>query len=67
MAKFENAETGIICLIQQQEDGRILQIGLTTQQSELLQIFLSTISKESPLVQMGEDYELILKSTLTKT
>jgi hypothetical protein len=28
----------------------------------MLQIFLGTISQGKPLVQMGEDYELILKS-----
>lgn len=63
MAKFTNLEIGKIGLIQETEDGRIVQIGLTKTQSELLQLFLSTLSKESPLIRMGGEYDLVLKST----
>ena len=66
MAKFTELEVGAIALIQQQENGRILQIGLTIEQSKLLQIFLSTLSQESKLIQMPEDYDLVLKSSLCK-
>ena len=66
MAKFENAEIGTIALMQQQENGRIIQIGLTKSQSQLLQIFLATLSKESKLVQMPEEYDLILKNQVCK-
>ena len=65
MAKFETVEPGTIALIQQTPEGRILQIGLTTEQSKQLQIYLAIISKNNPLVQMGEDYDLVLKSSLT--
>lgn len=61
-AKFSRLEIGKVGLIQEQEDGRIVQIGLTPAQSEMLQTFLAILSQEQPLVQMGEDYELILKS-----
>ncbi len=44
------------------EDGKIIQVGLTEEQSDILQVFLATMSKDSPLVQMGEKYELILKT-----
>lgn len=60
--KFSRLELGKIGLVQETEDGRIIQIGLRPEQSEMLQIFLGTISQGKPLVQMGEDYELILKS-----
>ena len=60
--KFGRLELGKIGLIQETEDGRIIQIGLRPEQSEMLQIFLGKISQGKPLVQMGEDYELILKS-----
>lgn len=65
MAKFETVEPGTIALIQQTADGRILQIGLTTEQSNQLQIYLAIISKNNPLVQMGEEHDLVLKSSLT--
>ncbi len=64
MANFERLELGKIGLIKETEDGRIIQIGLTPEQSEMLQIFLATVSQGKPLVQMGEDYELVLKSSV---
>ncbi len=66
MANFGNVETGTIALIQQDKLGRIIQIGLTKEQSQLLQIFLATLSKDSSLVKMGEDYDLVLKSSVCK-
>ncbi len=66
MANFETVEPGTIALIQQKEDGRILQLGLTPAQSNMLQFFLAKISEESKLIQMPEEYDLILKSSLRK-
>ena len=66
MSKFENAKAGTIALIQQQENGRILQIALTEQQSNMLQFFLAKLSQEQKLVQMPEEYDLILKSQVCK-
>jgi hypothetical protein len=62
MSKFETLDVGKVALIQQTEDGRIVQIGLTKSQSELLQVFLASISKESPLIQMPKEYDLKLKT-----
>jgi len=64
MSKFTELEVGAIALIQQQENGRILQIGLTIEQSKMLQMFLATLSQESKLIQMPDDYDLVLKSTV---
>jgi hypothetical protein len=66
MATFKNSEIGEITLIQGTENGRIIQIGLSTEQHELLQMFLAEISKESPLIQMGEEYDLVLKPEINK-
>lgn len=60
--KFSRLELGKIGLVQETEDGRIIQIGLRPEQSEMLQMFLATISQGKPLIQMGEEYDLILKS-----
>lgn len=62
MPQFERLEIGKLSLVQETEDGRIIQIGLTEGQSEMLQTMVAVISQGSPLVQMSEDYDLILKS-----
>jgi hypothetical protein len=64
MATFETVDVGTIALIQQTEEGRILQIGLTVAQSNMLQFFLAKLSEESKLIQMPEEYDLVLKSSL---
>jgi hypothetical protein len=64
MAKFEFLEPNTIALIKQTETGRIVQIAMTEEQSNMLQILLASISKQSPLVQMGEEHDLVLKSSL---
>jgi len=37
-----------------------------TEQSKMLQVFLASISKGNALVQMSEEYDLMLKSTTKK-
>lgn len=64
MATFKEVEIGRIALIQQTEEGRLVQIGLTNEQSDILQLFLAALSKENKLVQMPKEYDLILKSSL---
>lgn len=66
MANFTTAEPGTIALIQQTKEGRIQQIALTVEQSDMLQFFLGKLSEVSPLVQMGEEHDLILKSSVAK-
>jgi hypothetical protein len=62
MAKFKNVEVGTIALIQQKENGRVVQIGITQAQSDMLQMFLGVLSEESKLVEMPEEYDLTLMS-----
>lgn len=64
--KVELVEVGTIALIQQTETGRIMQVAMTSEQSKMLQIFLATISQGNPLVRMGEEYDLVLKSSINK-
>jgi hypothetical protein len=64
MAKFETVKAGEIALIQVQEDGSISQIGLTKQQSQMLNFFMATLSKEQSLLKMPSDYDLVLKSSI---
>lgn len=63
MAQFETLEPGVIALIQQQEDGRIVQLGITQEQSDMLQILLAKMSETSPFIRMGEAHDLVLKSS----
>ena len=65
MAQFERTEIGNLALVQETEDGRIRQIGLTEEQSKQLQFYCALISKNQPLVQMGKEYDLVLER-LTK-
>lgn len=67
MAEFSAVDPGTIALIQQTKDGRIQQIGLTVAQSNMLQFFLSKLSESSPLIAMGEDYDLVLKSQIKRS
>jgi hypothetical protein len=57
---------GQIGLVQLSEDNVIRQIGLTEQQRHTLEIFLASLSKEKPLVLMGEEYDLVLKKDVIK-
>lgn len=66
MIKTENVKIGEIALIQQQENGRIVQIGITQAQSNMIQFFLAKLSEDSALIQMSEEYDLILKSQVCK-
>ena len=65
MTKYKTLKPGEVGLIKQTEDGRIIQVGVTKEQSEQLQMFLSIISQSSPLVEMDEEWDLEFKN-LTK-
>lgn len=60
--RFKNLDTGKVGLIQQDDDGSIVQIALTQDQSEMLQYFLAMLSMEKPLVKMGPEYNLKLNN-----
>ena len=54
-----------IGLIKRLPDGRIVQIGMTQEQQMMLRLYLGAISKDKPMVQMPEQYDLVLKSEVT--
>jgi len=56
-------EDGEIALITT-DNGRIVQLAMTTEQHRALSMVLSAMTKEEPLVKMGEDHDLVLKSTV---
>lgn len=58
---IENAEIGTIGLIQQDKNGSITQLGLTQEQSDLLQAFVGSLSQEKQLVRLPSDYNLFSK------
>lgn len=60
--KITTVESGTFALIHQTKDGRITQIGLSPEQSDMLQIFLASISKDRSLIQMPSEYDLVLKN-----
>ncbi len=62
MATFTNTKTDEVSLVQNSKSGRIIQIALSPEQHLLLQSFVATISKLNPVIQMSDDYDLILKS-----
>jgi hypothetical protein len=64
MKKIQELEKGKIGLIQEQPDGTIIQLGLNEEQTLLLQYFLAILSKESPIVKLDSEYELIFKNNL---
>ena len=66
MAQFERTTIGNLAIVQETEDGRIRQIGLTEEQSKQLQFYCGLISTNQPLVQMGEEYDLVLRSEVLK-
>lgn len=63
MATFEEHKEGNIALIMQKGE-RIIQLGISKERNELLQNILAMFSKDTPLVQMPEEYDLVLKSSL---
>lgn len=59
MTKIQNAEVGQLGLIQQLEDGTITQIGLTPEQSQLLQVLVASFSSvDKPLLRLPKQYNL---------
>ena len=57
--EYGNVEVGKVGLIQQMEDGTITQIGLTKEQSEMLQALVGMLSDEKkPLLRLPKQFNL---------
>lgn len=59
--EFKEQKVNGFGLIQKQEDGSIVQIGLTGEQYILFEIFLAKISKDKPLMKLPRQFDLIHK------
>jgi len=57
---LEEGEIGLVMIT----NGRVAQIGVTPEQSTQIKFILSAVSKGNPLVIMGEEHDLVLKSTV---
>lgn len=55
-------QDGNIVLVQQLANGRIIQLGITPMQAMMLNAFVKQISKETPIMRMSEEHDLVLKS-----
>lgn len=55
-----------IGLIKRMPDGRIVQIGMTQKQQTMLQLSLAAISQDQPMVILPSEYDLVLKSEVSK-
>ena len=62
VGQFKKINIGQLNLVQETADGRIRQIGLTAEQSKQLQSYVALISKDTPLLVMDNEYDLILRS-----
>lgn len=61
--KFKDLTEGEVGLVIIQGD-RVAQLAVTPQQSEMLKILLAKISEGNPFVLMGEEYDLVRKSSV---
>lgn len=57
---IKDGEIGLITT----DNGRIVQLAVTKEMYKTLMIIISTLSKENKLVKMGEEHDLVLKSTV---
>lgn len=64
MADLILATPGELCLIQQDPDGRICQIAMTTEQHKMMQLLLGTLSKAQSFIKIGPEHDLVLKATV---
>lgn len=66
MAQLINAtDENHIGLIKQLPCGRIVQIGMTAEQQEILQMLLGSITQDQPMAILPSEYDLVLKSEVT--
>ena len=59
-------DIGYVGLIKRMSDGRIVQIGTTAQQQMMLQMVLASFSQDKPMIILPSDYDLVLKSEVSK-
>lgn len=63
MAIFKSLDDGQVGLIIQDENGTISQLGLTEDQSKILNVLVAKMSESKPLIKLPEEYNLFLKES----
>jgi len=63
MKNIDNIKDGEIGLITT-KNGRIIQLAITKELHKTIMLLISQISQDDPLIAMGEEYDLVLKSTV---
>jgi len=63
MKNFDFIKDGEIGLITT-DNGRIVQLAVTKEIHQTIMILIGSLSKENPLIKMGEEHDLVLKSTV---
>lgn len=61
MKNFEPLKDGEIGLVMV-ENGRIIQLGMTANAKKIITALIASASKINPLVKLGEEHDLVLKS-----
>ena len=61
MENFEPLKDGEIGLVMV-ENGRIIQLGMTAEVQKTITILIASVSQSHPLVRLGEEHNLVLKS-----
>lgn len=65
MSKFNFLKDGEIGLVTT-ENNRVVQLGLTVDMHKTITAVIAACSKETPLIKMGEEHDLVLKSHYKK-
>ena len=65
MNNFEPLKDGEIGLVMV-ENGRIIQLGTTADTQKIITALIASVSQSYPLVKLGEEHDLVLKSQTKK-
>jgi len=65
MNNFKTIQDGEIALIMM-HNGDVKQLALSTEQHNILTAFVSGLTNGDPAVLMGSEYDLCLKTSITK-
>ena len=61
MNNFEPLKDNEIGLVMV-ENGRIIQLGMTADTQKIITALIASVSQSHPLVRLGEEHDLVLKS-----
>jgi hypothetical protein len=59
---FKELNENKVGLIQRDKDNNIVQLRMTEQQSDMLQMFILTMNNQNPIEKASSEFDLILKN-----